>query len=167
MRIALAGTLLAVSVQPKLLHYSHAHSCHVLARCLHFCISKSKLQLAASFHLNIAIFVIVIITIIVVLGVRTERMLKRLLAAGRSLGGYATSSLFVTDDRVQDRRDPARQLDVFTTVSQVLDGTQRIGENVHAAVVPVSLRCYLNWQDMVGLGLLLQPPAGTSGQASC
>jgi hypothetical protein len=37
---------------------------------LHFCISNSKLQLAASFHLNITI--LVIITFSVVLGVRKE-----------------------------------------------------------------------------------------------
>jgi hypothetical protein len=59
----------------------------------------------------------------------------------------SSQSPFLLDGRVQDRRDPARQVDVITTVSQV-------EENVpHAAVVPVSLRWHLDWQDMGGPGL--------------
>jgi hypothetical protein len=90
---------------------------------LQFCISNFKLQLAASFYLNIAILVIVIITVSVVLGVRTERMFCSsqmvVFKIGRTQLGSSTSS------------PPSTRCSIKA---------QRVEENVHAAVVPVSLR---------------------------
>ena len=134
LRLLLAGTL-------RLLNASYCviicalmpRSCVLFA---FFCISNSKLQLAALFHLNIAILVIVIITVSVVLGVRTERMICSsqmvVFKIGRTQLGSSTSS------------PPSTRCSIKA---------QRVEENVHAAVVPVSLRRYLDWQDMHGLRL--------------